>query len=103
MDGIEVVAGTLSSRPLSPTGNGRIVLGKGYTDRDDNYSSVQVDELIFFNSLLKPEEIDMLVEEAWKKVMYLYLVIKWLARRTLLDHCKIVQSLSHQFVFCKYN
>ena len=63
MDGVEVVAGTLSSRPLSTTGNGRIVVGKGYTDRDDNYSSVQVDELIFFNSLLKPEEIDMLVEE----------------------------------------
>ena len=54
MDGVEVVPGTLDSQPLqSSTGNGRI----------DLYLSVQVDELVYFKSLLKTEEIEMLVKE----------------------------------------
>ena len=54
MDGVEVVAGTLDSQPLqSSTGNGRV----------DLYPSVQVDELVYFKSLLKTEEIEMLVKE----------------------------------------
>ena len=44
------------------TGDGRIVIGRRITDRHrvQDYSSVMVDELIFFNFYLTPEEISVL-------------------------------------------
>ena len=42
------------------TGDGRIVIGRVYTDIDDRYASVQLDELIFFNIKLSDSEISIL-------------------------------------------
>ena len=36
-------------------GDGRIVGGRGWTNKDENYASVQVDELIFFNRHLSSD------------------------------------------------
>ena len=47
---------TKDGLPYSP-GDGRIVLGRLYTDSDNGYSSVQVDELTFFNRTLTLDEI----------------------------------------------
>ena len=41
---------------LSP-GDGRIVLGRTFTDRDEKYSSVMIDDLTYFNQALTNEEI----------------------------------------------
>ena len=65
MGGVKVTSGAEDFSPpesVSP-GNGRIVVGRGNVDVDDLYSSVEVDELIYFNSLLKIEQIEMLVEQ----------------------------------------
>ena len=64
MDGVEVAtaADSFPSQSGSP-GNGKIVVGRGKTDVDDLYYSVEVDELIYFNSLLKIEQIEMLAEK----------------------------------------
>ena len=40
--------------------DGRIVVGRWYTDREWAYASVQVDELLFFNRDLSTEEIKMI-------------------------------------------
>ena len=44
------------------TSDGRIVIGRLYTneDEDSDYASVQVDELLFFNQTLTEPEIAML-------------------------------------------
>ena len=41
-------------------GDGRIVVGREYTDRDGAYASVMVDELLFFNRHLLSDEITSL-------------------------------------------
>ena len=45
-------------------GDGRIVLGRRYTGNDEEYASVQVDELTFFNQALTPDQISTLAAEA---------------------------------------
>ena len=45
---------------LSVSGDGRIVVGRRWTDSDREYTSVQVDELIFFNQALSNENINSL-------------------------------------------
>ena len=56
-DGTEVAHDTsLCCTPQQP-GNGRILVGKPRIDLDNYYSSVQLDELIFFNRALTMEEI----------------------------------------------
>ena len=55
----EQVAIDTTKTPQSPlAGDGRIVIGRRFTDVDEKYASVQVDELIFFNKSLKTAEID---------------------------------------------
>ena len=39
------------------SGDGRIVVGRHYTGRDQSYASVEIDELLFFNQYLSIEEI----------------------------------------------
>ena len=39
------------------TGDGRIVIGRRFTGSDNEYTSVQVDELLLFNKTLSGEEI----------------------------------------------
>ena len=41
-------------------GDGRIVVGRLLTDQDDSYSSVQVDELIYFNASLTSDEVQLI-------------------------------------------
>ena len=38
-------------------GDGRIVVGRWFTDKDEKYPSLQVDEMIFFNRHLSSDEI----------------------------------------------
>ena len=41
-------------------GDGRIVVGRYRTNRNDHYGNVQVDELIFFSESLSQDDITML-------------------------------------------
>ena len=41
-------------------GNGRIVIGRSFTEIDDYYTSMEVDELCFFNEVLSAQEIKYL-------------------------------------------
>ena len=43
-----------------PPGDGRVVIGRAYTDKDSAYASVDVDELLFFNEILNEVEIAQL-------------------------------------------
>ena len=41
-------------------GDGRIVIGRWFSELDSNYASVQVDELLFFNRTLNQTEVTAL-------------------------------------------
>ena len=41
-------------------GDGKVVLGRRYTDQDKNYASVEIDELVFFDSNINMAQIQML-------------------------------------------
>ena len=43
-------------------GDNRVVVGRHYTDKDLDYVSVQVDELIFFNEALSDTDVEALFE-----------------------------------------
>ena len=52
------VPGLQTKRSYSrPSGAGRLVLGKQYPHKDGQYSSVDLDELIFFNRKLTEQEV----------------------------------------------
>ena len=51
---------TTKSAGYYSAGNGRIVVGKYYTNDDKWFASVQVDDLIFFNQSLTLQEIGIL-------------------------------------------
>ena len=40
--------------------DGRIVVGRRFTNVDEDYASITIDELIFFNRFLKVDEIETL-------------------------------------------
>ena len=42
------------------SGDGRTVLGRLYTDADNHYGNVKVDQLIFFNQALRDEEVELI-------------------------------------------
>ena len=44
--------------------DGRLVLGRYFTDVDSNYASVEVDELIFWNTVIPEAEIQYLANQA---------------------------------------
>ena len=48
----------------SSAGDGRIVVGKDYTHSDGNYASVQVDELIYFNTALTDTQVQSIYNSA---------------------------------------
>ena len=56
-DGAEVASDTSKTERSNPVREGRIVVGRTYTDKDEAYGSVQVDELIYFNQALIESEI----------------------------------------------
>ena len=39
-------------------GDGRIVVGRYYTNKDQRYASVELDDLVFFNSSLTVPDIE---------------------------------------------
>ena len=45
-------------------GYGRIVVGRQYTNRDERYASVQVDELIYFNAALTSDDVQSIYNSA---------------------------------------
>ena len=49
----------------------RIVIGRSSTNSDDNYSSVQMDDLCFFNRALTKAEITMM-NNWWYKISFRY-------------------------------
>ena len=50
-DSTEVLEDTAS-------GDGRIILGRAFSDIDDHYTSMEVDEVMFYREWLDPTEID---------------------------------------------
>ena len=56
IDGEQVVSGTKYGGSYS-AGDSRIVVGRLFTDRDQDYASVQVDELIYFNASLSSDHV----------------------------------------------
>ena len=73
-DGKEVASSTMEDARfgIPPAGDGRIVVGRYYTDTDERYSSVQVDELLFFNQALSPADVIALnnsVSILWKRMI----------------------------------
>ena len=63
-DGAEVASGTTKSATPKPAGDGRIVVGRAYTNRDYGYASVEVDELIYFNDSLTSDEVQSFYNSA---------------------------------------
>ena len=47
--------------PLS-TGNGRLVVGRRFTKSNQDYASVEIDELVFFNRALSNVEVESIYE-----------------------------------------
>ena len=64
IDGTEVVNGTDKSATLKSAGDGRIVVGRVYTNKDQNYASVQVDELIYFYAALTSDDVQSIYNSA---------------------------------------
>ena len=42
------------------TGTGQVVVGRRYINANGDYAHVEVDELIFFNQALSPQEVSQL-------------------------------------------
>ena len=57
-DGREVRSGTIKTAIPYSAEDGRIVVGREYTDIDDRYTSILVDELMYFNQSLSLVEIE---------------------------------------------
>ena len=60
LNGEQMHGGSTKNERSISAGNGTIVLGRRYTGRNQDYASVEVDELIFFNKTLKVSEIKAL-------------------------------------------
>ena len=57
LDGVQAGSGgTKNGTSLSP-GEGRVVVGRAYTNLDVHYASVDLDELLFFNEKLNDKHI----------------------------------------------
>ena len=45
-------------------GDGKIVVGRAYTNQNQDYASVQVDELIYFNAALTNDDVQSIYNSA---------------------------------------
>ena len=63
-DGVQVDSATTTEATPHSTADGRIVVGRWYTDFEGDYSGVQVDELLFFNGTLSSDDINALYTAA---------------------------------------
>ena len=61
-NGTEAASDTTRDGGSYSAGDGRIVVGRYYTDHDgaEDYASVQIDELIFFNHALNNDNVNAL-------------------------------------------
>ena len=59
-NGTEVESDTTKTTRSYAPGDGRIVVGRSYTDSDKYYASMHIDELIFFNKALSTNDIKLL-------------------------------------------
>ena len=59
-DGVQAGSKTTIGGKSKNNGNRRIVIGRNFAGSPDIHSSVQVDELLFFNEVLTDDEITML-------------------------------------------
>ena len=65
IDGAEVASDTTKDIMFNyPAGDGRIVVGRRFTNRDRDYASIQVDELVFFNCQLHSAHIQIIYNSA---------------------------------------
>ena len=63
-NGQEVASDTERGNSLIDVSSGRIVVGRYYTDRDERYASVQVQELAFFNKAQSLTQIQAIYNAA---------------------------------------
>ena len=56
-DGLKVKSDTDKRARSYSAGNGRIVVGRKFTNQDRDYVSVEMDELIFFNAALRSDNV----------------------------------------------
>ena len=63
-DGTLVASDISKYGSTNEPGNGRIVVGKFFTNRNSDYASVQVDELMFFNQTLTSDEVQAIYNSA---------------------------------------
>ena len=59
-DGVETGSDTSRSSTSYGQGDGRIVIGRQFTNTDNSYASVELDELMLFNAKLSDPEITIL-------------------------------------------
>ena len=75
MDGQEVASVTTKmSRSGSGAADGRVVVGKLFSV-GEHYASVEIDELIFFNQTLSPDQIKALNENSFPWIKFQYLAL----------------------------
>ena len=63
-NGVEVSSGTTKSGGSRHSGDGRIAVGRRYTNWDQDYASAQVDELIIFDHSLSTGEVQSIYNAA---------------------------------------
>ena len=62
VNGTKEVTDTIMYRVANHPGNGKLIIGRRYTDWDHNYTSVAVDELTLWNRALSAQEIENLYQ-----------------------------------------
>ena len=59
-NGVEVASDTTKETELYSLGDNRIVVGRWFTDSNERYAGLGVDELMYFNTVLSTEEVYLL-------------------------------------------
>ena len=54
---------TFSPLGTSSTGSGRVVIGRVYTNVNSSYTSLELDELLFFNLALEEQDVQALYQQ----------------------------------------
>ena len=63
-NGVKVVSDKYKDTRSLTAGDGRIVVGRLYTDQDQDYASVEVDELIYFDTALTSDDVQLIHNSA---------------------------------------
>ena len=76
------------------SGDGRIVVGRTLTNSYERYTSIQIDELIYFNQGLTTEEIIQLHNDLWtitnfSKIHLMYKKVYWKLFSVLTNWIKV--------------